>query len=56
MDDREKHAFGPRPDGWLPVFMLKQKMERDDDSKKGHRALDSNKYKTGRGAIRSRFV
>jgi hypothetical protein len=49
--DPEKHALGPRPDGWLPVFprdkreafarrsCSNKKIERDDDSKKSHRAL-----------------
>jgi hypothetical protein len=46
--DPEKHALGPRPDGWEPVFprdkreafarrsCSNKKMERDDDSKKSH--------------------
>src|SRR5258707_8779455 len=49
--NREKHALGPRPDGWVPVFprdkreafarrsCLNKKIERDDDSKKSHPAL-----------------
>ena len=41
--DPEKHALGPRPDGWVPVFRKdhaqKKKIERDDDSKKSHPAL-----------------
>src|SRR5258705_2046511 len=50
--DPEKHALGPRPDGWVPVFprdkreafarrsCSNKKIERDDDSKKSHHALD----------------
>src|SRR5882757_1590029 len=49
--DPEKHALGPRPDGWIPVFprdkreafarrsCSNKKMEWDDDSKKSHPAL-----------------
>ena len=49
--DPEKHALGPRPDGWVPVFpqdkreafarrsCSNKKIERDDDSKKSHPAL-----------------
>ena len=48
---RKKHALGPRPDGWEPVFprdkreafarrsCSNKKIERDDDSKKSHPAL-----------------
>src|SRR3981189_2407056 len=48
--DPEKHALGPRPDGWEPVFRKdkreafarrscsNKKIERDDDSKKSHPA------------------
>jgi hypothetical protein len=48
--DPEKHALGPRPDGWVPVFprdkreafarrsCSNKKIERDDDSKKSHPA------------------
>src|SRR6266850_4009862 len=49
--DPEKHALGPRPDGWVPVFprdkreafarrsCSNKRIERDDDSKKSHPAL-----------------
>jgi len=49
--DPEKHALGPRPDGWVAVFprdkreafarrsCSNKKIERDDDSKKSHPAL-----------------
>src|SRR5437763_8812340 len=41
--DPEKHALGPRPDGWVPVFRKDhaqiKKTERDDDSKKSHRDM-----------------
>ena len=49
--DPEKHALGPRPDGWAPVFprdkreafarrsCSNKKIERVDDSKKSHPAL-----------------
>jgi hypothetical protein len=49
--DPEKHALGPRPDGWVPVFprdkreafarrsCSNKKIKRDDDSKKSHPAL-----------------
>src|SRR5882757_5113214 len=48
--DPEKHALGPRPDGWVPVFRKacprarpegscsNKKIERDDNSKKSHHA------------------
>jgi hypothetical protein len=48
--DPEKHALGPRPDGWEPVFprdkreafarrsCSNKRIERDDDSKKSHPA------------------
>src|SRR5229473_4816152 len=51
--DPEKHALGPRPDGWVPVFprdkreafarrsRSNKKIERDDDSKESHPALAS---------------
>src|SRR5580700_8720067 len=48
-----KHALGPRPDGWVSVFlqltnaervcaeiMLKQKSEKRDDSSQSHSALE----------------
>jgi hypothetical protein len=50
---RKKHALGPRPDGWVPVFprykreafarrsCSNKKIERDDDSKKSHPAFVS---------------
>ena len=49
---RKKHALRPRPDGWIPVFprdkreafarrsCSNKRIERDDDSKKSHPALD----------------
>src|SRR5215211_2539522 len=48
----EKHALGLRPDGWVPVFprdkretfarrsCSNNKIERDDNSKKSHHALE----------------
>jgi hypothetical protein len=48
--DPEKHALGPRPDGWVPVFPRDKReafarrscsnkmIERNDDSKKSHPA------------------
>src|SRR6266850_1296546 len=53
--DPEKHALGPRPDGWVPVFprdkreafarrsCSNKKIERNDDSKKSHPALVESK-------------
>ena len=49
--DPEKHALGPRPDGWILVFprdkreafarrsCSNKKIEQDDDSRKSHPAL-----------------
>jgi hypothetical protein len=54
--DPEKHALGPRPDGWVPVFPRDKReafarrscsnknIERDDDPKKSHQALGHLRY------------
>src|SRR6266581_8887266 len=56
--DPEKHALGPRPDGWEPVFprdkreafarrsCSNKKIERDDDSKKSRPALKAARLRS----------
>ena len=57
--DPEKHALGPRPDGWVAVFprdkreafarrsCSNKKIERDDDAKKSHPAGSKAAKKPG---------
>jgi hypothetical protein len=61
--DPEKHALGPRPDGWAPVFprdkrkafarrsSSNKKIERDDDSKKSHHVLVDHPRRVAGGGV-----